>query len=87
MMKTIRAWAAGIFIFLTGAASAADVQHDGQRGALNANAPFLLLAAGRSPGGACTTEQCCHDRMQRCFDSGRGPECSDEYERCVRNLR
>jgi hypothetical protein len=42
-----------------------------------------LLA--RSPGG-CRSEQCCHQRMQDCFDAGGGPACSDAYERCVDRL-
>ncbi len=44
----------------------------------------LLLA--RSPGG-CSTEQCCHNKMQQCYDNGGNEECSDRYEACVRNLR
>jgi len=44
----------------------------------------LLLA--RSPGG-CSTEQCCHNQMQQCYDNGGNEECSDRYEACVRNLR
>ncbi len=43
----------------------------------------ILLA--RSPGG-CSSEQCCHDQMQQCYDNGGGTECSDQYEACVNSL-
>lgn len=39
----------------------------------------------RSPGG-CSSEQCCHDKMQQCYDNGGNEECSDAYERCVNGL-
>lgn len=44
----------------------------------------ILLA--RSPGG-CSTEQCCHAQMQRCYNEGGNEKCSDQYDQCVRNLR
>lgn len=47
------------------------------------NMSNIIIARGPS---GCASEQCCHDKMQQCYDNGGNEECSDRYERCVRNL-
>lgn len=41
------------------------------------------VALARCPGG-CSSEQCCHEQMQQCYDNGGGGECSDRYDSCVK---
>lgn len=46
----------------------------------------ISLVVERSPSNDCTTEECCHRKMQQCYNEGGGTKCSDQYDWCVRDL-
>jgi uncharacterized alpha/beta hydrolase family protein len=73
-----------LFIGIGCIAQAADKENTAKEIITKNEIPTIFLA--RSPGG-CSSEQCCHAQMQRCYDEGGNERCSDQYDECVRNLR